>query len=82
MEDVYKRQEVHCLSDGTFLRCYFTDVTIMILSGREKNMKIKKVQSVCLILACVVATGLIAVSYTHLLLSESCIRKMTVLRMP
>ena len=36
----------------------------MILSGREKNMKIKKVQSVCLILACVVATGLIGCGKT------------------
>ena len=36
------------------------DVTITILQGREKeNMKIKKVQSICLILTCIAATGLI-----------------------
>ena len=30
------KNEVHCLSDGAFLKCYFIDVTIMILSGKRK----------------------------------------------
>ena len=34
---------MHCLSDGAFLRCYFIDVTIMILSGKnEENKSMKK----------------------------------------
>ena len=35
-----------------------------ILTGRENNMKIKKVQSVCFILACIAATGLIGCGET------------------
>ena len=35
--------EVHCLFGSVFLRCYFIDVTIMILSGKnEKNKSMKK----------------------------------------
>ena len=41
--------EVHCLSDSVFLWCYFIDVTIMILSGKnEENKSMKKVKH-CLI---------------------------------
>ena len=37
------KNEVHCLFDSVFLRSYFTDVTIMILSGKnEENKSMKK----------------------------------------
>ena len=43
------KNEVHCLFDSVFLRSYFTDVTIMILSGKnEENKSMKKVKH-CLI---------------------------------
>ena len=45
---MYKRQ-VHCLSDSVFLRCYFIDVTIMILSGKNEENKSMKKAKRCLI---------------------------------
>ena len=40
---------VHCLSDSVFLRCYFIDVTTMILSGKNKENKSMKKAKRCLI---------------------------------
>ena len=40
---------MHCLSDGAFLRCYFIDVTIMILSGKNEENKSMKKAKRCLI---------------------------------
>ena len=52
---------------------FFIDVTIMILLRERKNMRIKKVQSAYLILACVAATGFIGCGKTD----ESLGRKAT-----
>ena len=40
---------MHCLSDGAFLRCYFIDVTIRILSGKNEENKSMKKAKRCLI---------------------------------
>ena len=43
------KNEVHCLFDSVFLRSYFTDVTIMILSGKNEENKSMKKAKRCLI---------------------------------
>ena len=50
---------MHCLSDGAFLRCYFTDVTIMILSGKNEENKSMKKAKRCLT---AVVSGVLAAS--------------------
>ena len=53
------------VSEGIIKPVFCINVTTIILLGkREKYMKIKKVQSACLILSCIVATGLIGCGET------------------
>ena len=54
---------MHCLSDSVFLRCYFIDVTIMILSGKnEENKSMKKAKRclIAVVLGVLVATAVLS----------------------